>query len=224
MTRANAGFRRIPTHPSVVVPEDDVIFRLAQLLLLLESLRRNEISGATLERLSYYDFLVANPLLVLTNEDDPDRLRLLMVGFDSRALMYASPSQRFTSRRERLQHDLSHLVAYGLATPQVDQGVLYSITQEGRSLADRFTAIYSRAYYSSADILVKRLSKLSDKRLRENAQDWISVSARLGQNEIVDALYGVDLLGVLDDSATPEHYAVSEPAELRESDEPGGKR
>src|SRR5689334_8305088 len=99
-------------HSPVVVPEDDVVFRLAQLLLLLSSLGQERRPGIALERLGYYDFLVANPLLVVTSEKDPDRIRLLMAGFDGRALSYASPAHRFTTRRERLQHDLALLVAY----------------------------------------------------------------------------------------------------------------
>jgi hypothetical protein len=182
-----------PRRP-LVVPEDDDVFRLAQLLLLLNSLNRNGLVGGTLERLSYYDFLVANPLLVLTNDDDPDRISLLMAGFDDRALMYASPSQRFTTRRERLQYDLARLVAYGLVEPTVNRGVVYVITSEGEDLADKFTAIYSRSYSASADILVRRLARLSDKRLRENARDWITISPEFREGEMIDILYRIDLL------------------------------
>jgi hypothetical protein len=77
--------------PPVIVLEDDTVFRLAQLLLLLSSLDRMGKAGITLERLGCYDFLVSNPMLVLTGESDPDRTRLLMAGFDGRALSYASP-------------------------------------------------------------------------------------------------------------------------------------
>ena len=194
MTSPEAYIPHVSARPSVVVPEDDVVFRLAQLVLLLTSLRRNSIEGATLERLSYYDFFVANPLLVLTDEADPDRLDLLLAGFDSRALMYASPSQRFTSRRERLQHDLALLVSYGLATVGVDKGVRFWATEDGVLLAGQFTAIYSRAYRASADILVKRLSRLTDKRLRDSAQEWVSVSATSAGRQLVEAIYCVDLL------------------------------
>jgi hypothetical protein len=194
MTDADIGVDSATSRRPIVVPEDDDVFRLAQLLLLLNSLRRNGFAGGTLERLSYYDFLVANPLLVLTKDDDPDRISLLMAGFDDRALMYASPSQRFTSRRERLQHDLARLVAYGLVEPIVDKGIVYVITSEGEGLADQFTAIYSRSYSTSADILVRRLARLSDKRLRENARDWIAISPEFREGEMIDILYGIDLL------------------------------
>lgn len=180
--------------PPVVVPEDDVIFRLAQLLLLLASLGRLGQRGISLERLGSYDFLVANPLLVLTDENDADRRRLLMAGFDGRALSYASPAHRFTTRRERLQHDLALLVAYGLVAPTVDKSVLYAITRDGRDLADRFTAVYARSYRLSAELLVHRLSRMSDKRLREAIGTWTTVARETPRPEALDLLDVVDLL------------------------------
>ena len=140
----------------VIVPEDDVVFRLAQLLLLLASLSRLGKPAISMERLGCYDFLVANLLLMLTDEQDVDRKRLLLAGFDNRALSYASPAHRFTTRRERLQHDLALLVAYGLAKITVDRGVLYVVTQSGLHLADRFTAVYARSYGS------RRISLFAD--------------------------------------------------------------
>ena len=178
----------------VIVPEDDVTFRLAQLLLLLASLDSLGQASISLERLGCYDFLVANPMLMLTDEADPDRTRLLMAGFYGRALSYASPAHRFASRRERLQHDLALLVAYGLAAPTVDRGVLYAITGDGLELAGRFTALYARAYCLSADILVRRLSRMSDKRLREAVGTWTIVRRDSPRPEALDLLDAVDLL------------------------------
>jgi hypothetical protein len=184
-----------PARPSpVIVPEDDVVFRLAQLLLLLASVDQLGKPGVSLERLGCYDFLVANPLLVLTDEADPDRTRLLMAGFDGRALSYASPAHRFATRRERLQHDLALLVAYGLVAPAVSRGVLYAITVEGLQLAGRFTALYARAYRLSADILVRRLSAMSDRRLREAVGTWTTVRRDSPRPEALDLLDAVDLL------------------------------
>ena len=176
------------------MPEDDVIFRLAQLLLLLASVDHLGKPGVSLERLGCYDFLVANPMLVLTDEADPDRTRLLMAGFDGRALSYASPAHRFATRRERLQHDLALLVAYGLAAPAVNRSVLYAITVEGLELAGRFTALYARAYRLSADILVRRLSGMSDRRLREAVGTWTTVRRDSPRPEALDLLDAVDLL------------------------------
>jgi hypothetical protein len=178
----------------VVVPEDDVIFRLAQLLLLLASLQDLRQPRVSLERLGCYDSLVANPLLVLTDENDADRKRLMMAGFDGRALSYASPAHRFTTRRERLQHDLALLVAYGLVTPAVDRGVLYAVTPAGHDLAGRFTAVYARSYRLSAQILLRRLSRLTDKRLREAVRNWTTVGRDTPSPEALDLLDAVDLL------------------------------
>jgi hypothetical protein len=151
-------------------------------------------TGTTLERLGCYDFLVSNPMLVLTDESDTDRTRLLMAGFDGRALSYASPAHRFATRRERLQHDLALLVAYGLAAPAVDRGVLYAITDDGAELAARFTALYAQAYRLSADILVRRLSSMSEKRLREAVRTWTTVRRDSPRPEALDLLDAVDLL------------------------------
>ncbi|MCP2297578.1 hypothetical protein APR11_004013 [Nocardia amikacinitolerans] len=178
----------------VVVPEDDVVFRLAQLLLLLAAMQRLRQPGISLERLGCYDFLVANPLLVLTDENDADRKRLLMAGFDGRALSYASPAHRFTTRRERLQHDLALLIAYGLVAPTVDKSVLYLVTPAGRDLADRFTAVYARSYRLSADLLIRKLARLSDKRLREAVRAWTTVEADSPRPEALNLLDAVDLL------------------------------
>ncbi|WP_072481383.1 ABC-three component system middle component 2 [Amycolatopsis australiensis] len=197
----------------VVVPEDDVVFRLAQLLLLLASLQRQQQPGISLERLGCYDFLVANPLLVLTDEDDVDRKRLLMAGFDGRALSYASPAHRFTTRRERLQHDLALLVAYDLVSPSVNRSVLYAVTPAGQDLAGRFTAVYARSYRLSAEILVRRLSRLTDKRLREAVRTWTTVGRDTPRPEALDLLDAVDLLHDDADAQRFTNTATSPPTD-----------
>jgi hypothetical protein len=181
-------------HKVVVVPEDDVVFRLAQMLLLMDSLDRLGQPGATLERLGCYDFLVANPMLVLVDENDLDRKRLLMAGFDGRALSYASPAHRFTTRRERLQHDLALLVAYGLVQPAAEKSILYRITAFGRELTQRFTAVYASAYRLSAELLLLRLSKLSDKRLRDSMATWTTIQSGSPRPEALSLLDAIDLL------------------------------
>ncbi|WP_338069306.1 hypothetical protein, partial [Streptomyces antimycoticus] len=92
-------------HRPVMMPEDEVTFRLAQLLLLLDAVAEQDVKGASLERIGYYDFLSANPFLVV-DSDGREGNMLRLAGFDPRVLSYASSSQRFTSRRERIQHDL----------------------------------------------------------------------------------------------------------------------
>ena len=164
------------------------------MLLLLASLDHLGQAGISLERLGCYDFLVANPMLMLTDEADPDRTRLLMAGFDGRALSYASPAHRFATRRERLQHDLALLLAYGLVAPTVDRGVLYAITGDGLEVAGRFTALYARAYRLSADTLLRRLSRMSDRRLRDAVGTWTTVRRDSPRPEALDLLDVVDLL------------------------------
>ncbi|MEV0327444.1 ABC-three component system middle component 2 [Micromonospora echinospora] len=159
-------------HSPVVVPEHDTVFRLAQLALLLDAAVPFHPDGVPLERLGVYDFLAANPLLMASGKDDPDRLELLLAGFDDRALSYASPAQRFATRRERLQHDLALLLAYDLVTTAVRGHVLYRLTAAGRELTSRFTAMYAHAYTLAASIVMKRLRKVSDSRLRESIADW----------------------------------------------------
>jgi hypothetical protein len=213
MTKPHILARDASGSSPVIVPEDDVIFRLAQLLLLLASLPRLGQPGISLERLGCYDFLVANPLLMLTDENDADRRRLLMAGFDGRALSYASPAHRFTTRRERLQHDLALLVAYGLVAPAVDKAVLYAVTHAGLDLANRFTAVYARSYRLSAEILVRRLSRLSDKRLSEAVRAWTTVGREAPRPEALDLLDTVDLRHDHQTAAEswPESAAVSFP-------------
>ncbi|MEU2892471.1 ABC-three component system middle component 2 [Streptomyces albidoflavus] len=161
------------TDRPVVMPEDEVPFRLAQLLLLLDAVAAQDAHGATLERIGYYDFLSANPFLVVPSEGrDASLLRL--AGFDPQVLAYASSSQRFTSRRERIQHDLALLVAYGCCRVRNRDGSLtYSITEAGQNLGGQFTATYATSFTTAAGIVVRQLRKLSDKRLREQTARWL---------------------------------------------------
>lgn len=158
--------------PPVAVPEDDTVFRLAQLVLLLHVASQFHPDGVELERLGAYDFIAANPLLMASNDDDPDRFDLLMAGFDDRALSYASAAQRFATRRERLKHDLALLLAYDLATAAVRGSVLYRLTDAGVGMAMRFTAMYARSYRTAATIVVRRLRTVRPRPLRERVDEW----------------------------------------------------
>lgn len=199
MTPHHDTFHNLSSRHAVSVPEDDTVFRLAQLVLLLDSPVVRKVGGLSLERLSYYDFLTANPLLMITDENDNDRNRLIMCGFDGHALSYASPTQRFTSRRERLQHDLARLVAYDLVAVVADGTIKYVITLAGQSIATQFSAMYSRAYRVSAEIVVKRLAKLSDRRLRELAREWIAISPHSSRPEVADLLFSVNTYSAVEE-------------------------
>jgi hypothetical protein len=158
--------------PPVAVPEDDTVFRLAQLVLLLHVVAEFHPDGVELERLGAYDFIAANPLLMASSDDDPDRFELIMAGFDDRALSYASAAQRFVTRRERLKHDLALLLAYDLATTAVRGHVLYRLTESGMVMARQFTAMYARSYTTAATIVVRRLRKVRPGPLRERVTEW----------------------------------------------------
>ena len=50
-------------------PEDRQVFRLAQLVLLLEVAMANNISVNTVDRLGFYDFFAANPFIVTSGKE-----------------------------------------------------------------------------------------------------------------------------------------------------------
>lgn len=79
-------------------------------------------------------------------------------------------------------------MAYGLVVPVVDKSVLYTITVEGAELAGRFTAIYARSYRLAAEIPLRRLSRLSDKALRESVREWITIGQDDTRPEVLDLL------------------------------------
>ncbi|MEV0929117.1 ABC-three component system middle component 2 [Streptomyces phaeochromogenes] len=159
-------------------PEDDTAFRLAQLLLLLEVIHTNGWS-AGLDRLGMLDFFAANPFLIV-NEDDPAYKRLVLAGFAAKPITYASPGQRFATRRSRIQHDLSLLVSYELAKVEVSEGFrTFVITPKGISVSLELKSLYADSYRSSAEIIGSRLHRLSDKKLQENCRSWLRADPAL---------------------------------------------
>lgn len=148
-------------------PEDDPVFRMSQLLLLLDELQPESTS---LDRLTYYDFFAESPYLLFL-EEAPERTSLRLAGFESSALSYFSPAQRFVTRQERVGGDLAALVAYHLAEASlVDRSPAYGITGQGSAISKRLRAMYADAYRTSARLVVGRLRRLSNKRLHENAR------------------------------------------------------
>jgi hypothetical protein len=181
------------------MPEDEVAFRLAQLLLLLDAVAEQSPGGVSLERIGYYDFLSANPFLVVPS-DSREASLLRLAGFDPQVLSYASSSQRFTSRRERLQHDLALLVAYGCCQVNNQGGSLtYAISPAGRTLGAQFTATYATSFSTAAAIVVRQLRRLSDKALRDQTAQWLRPAGHAGPAAV--------LLSVL--GAGPHHSDVS---------------
>jgi hypothetical protein len=175
----------------VPVAENDAIFRLARLTLLLRVVEETDPAGIDLERLGIYGFLAAHPLLVASGEADPDRTALLLAGFDDRALSYASPAQRYAGELLRLPHDVTQLVAYGLATCEPRGRIRYRLTPAGHDLAGQITARYAHSYTAAARIVVRRLRRLSGRKLRDNVRTWLSISTgpphrRLDPADVID--------------------------------------
>lgn len=180
-------------------PEDQLVFRLAQLTLLLEIAARDRYSIKTIDRLGFYDFFAANPFVVISDGqrgDDTDRLTLRLAGFTDQQLSYASTGQRFASRRRRLQHDMALMLAYRLVTIDADG---YALTDAGRGVAESLNSVYADAYRDAAQIVLRRLGRLSNRRLTEAAERW------LGQSWL--------LLDLLDDIAetTPSTQPTPDP-------------
>lgn len=153
------------------------VFRLAQLVLLLSVTAEVQKPVSNVDRLGYYDFFAANPFVVIpageTPRDRTERLALKLAGFTEGQLSYASTGQRWVSRRRRLQHDLSLLVAYGLVS--LHDGKI-TLTDSGHSIAENLATVYADAYRTSAQLVVRRLATLSDARLRANVQDWLGTT------------------------------------------------
>jgi len=148
-------------------PEDDPIFRMSQLLLLLDELQPEP---TTLDRLTYYDFFAESPYLLFA-EEAPERTTLRLAGFESSALSYLSPAQRFVTRQERVGGDLAALVAYRMADASlVDRSPAYVISAHGSDLSKRLRAMYADAYRTSARLVFRRLRRLSNKRLHADAR------------------------------------------------------
>lgn len=148
-------------------------FRCARLLLLLDLIRQDTPEGVDAERIGVYDFLAAHPLLLAREDDDPDRMTLLMAGFDDRALGYASAGQRLATAQQHLARDLGVLVRSGLVTMAARGRIRYRLTDDGRAAAERLTAAYARSYTTAAAVVVRRLRRLSGRRMRETLRRCI---------------------------------------------------
>jgi len=164
-----SGDDRLPVRPEALRQ-----FRLARLLVLLDvAAAQKPIKPIDIERLAFYDFFAANPFLIIDG-DDPERRDVLLAGFNANSLSYNSSAQRFTNRRGRLQHDLTLLIAYALVEANNVSGrIAYAITERGSALARDLRALYAASYRDSASIVIRRLNKLSDKKLREEARRWL---------------------------------------------------
>lgn len=159
-------------------PEDAILFNSSRLLLLFKTL--TEFKGMPsigLERLSYYDFFSANPFLIVT-KDDPTWVELEIEGFEPNKLEYVSTPQRFRTKRESMRQYLSLLLSKGLIKVNNQSGeILYSITSKGIETAERINSLYAMAYRKSAYIVINKLKDFSDKKLWENAAEWLEAKS-----------------------------------------------
>ncbi len=155
-------------------PDDLLAFRLGRLILLLDTVPGlSSPKPMDVERISLYDFFADNPFLVFGRETE-ERETLVLAGFDSRNLSYQSSAQRFSSRRERLQHDLATLIAYGLVSAATEaRRVVYSLTDSGRRHAAALRSLYAQAYRLSAALVGRALNKLSDRALQDQTRRWL---------------------------------------------------
>jgi hypothetical protein len=148
--------------------DDLAVFRGARLLLMLSVVAEESPDGLDAERLGIYDFLAVHPLLIARAEDDPDRLTLRLAGFDDRALAYASAGQRLATGLLRLRPDLAVLLRTGLVEMRADGRIRYRLTPDGRAAVERLNAGYAESYRLAARFVVRRLRRVSGRRLRES--------------------------------------------------------
>lgn len=157
-------------------PENRTVFRLAQMLLLLDVARRTGRKVPSIDRLGYYEFFADSPFIVVDGHgprDEADRLALELAGFTPTQLSYASSGQRFASRRRRLQHDVAVLISLGLVELSADG---YRETGTGAEVAAQLNSVYADAYRTSADVVLRRLSPMSNRALDANVNRWLGES------------------------------------------------
>jgi hypothetical protein len=162
----------LPAQTDIVRPESIQQFRMAQLLLALaaaaESKRRLD-----LERLAIIEFLAANPFLVI-DADSFEAEHLRLRGFGRHSIAYASPGQRFVSRRQRVMADVAQLVALGLASLNANNGRrVVDLTQLGHVTEGRLNSVYADAYRASSRTMVPLVTKLTDAALYKRLEEWL---------------------------------------------------
>jgi hypothetical protein len=169
-------------------PDDVIIFNASRLLLLFETAKKLNIKkGIDLEKLAYYDFLAANPFLLI-DEKHPSRLELEMEGFKPNKLEYVGAEQRFRTKRLSLKQYLALLLSKGLIKLENEDGkIVFYITAMGIEIAGKFSSMYAIAYRKSADCVISILKKYSDTKLTEEADKWFSKPFQIDLIDLVDA-------------------------------------
>ncbi|MBL7259836.1 hypothetical protein [Paractinoplanes lichenicola] len=153
-----------------MTPDDLAVFRCARLLLLLGLAEHDLPEGLDAERLGIFDFLAGYPLLLARDAGDPDRTALRLAGFDDRAIGYGGAGPLLATRQQQLGRDLSALVSAGLAETVADGRIRYRLTGDGREAVVGISAAYARSYTTAAAVVLRRLRRLSGRRLRETVR------------------------------------------------------
>lgn len=153
-------------------PESFRQFRFAQLMLVLDAAEGLGRS-LDLEKVAAVDFLAANPFLVFDPDSDSGE-ELQLLGFGLHSVSYASPGQRFASRRGRISNDLAFLVATALANVRIVEGFrTITITPTGKRVAAELVSMYADAYRQSAALVVKEVAKLTPQGLYKKLEQWL---------------------------------------------------
>jgi len=155
-----------------VRPESFRQFRFAQLLLVMSAAEQAS-RALDLEKVAAVDFLAANPFLIFDPDSDKGE-ELQLLGFGLHSISYASPGQRFASRRGRVSNDLAFLVATGLVQMQVVEGFrVATVTPAGVDAAGQLVSVYADAYRRSAALVIGEVAKLNPTALYRQLEHWL---------------------------------------------------
>lgn len=128
----------------------------------------------TLDRLAMYDFFTSHPFLIVETESAAGR-RLIREGLEPRSLTYASAPDRLANRRQRIQSDVTALVARDLMSVTASEGRLVCrLTGDGAQTSGSLTSLYAQAVATSGKLIVALLDRVADKTLRTKATEWTS--------------------------------------------------
>jgi hypothetical protein len=141
-------------------------YRLARLLVVLAAATNDDFRLDTIDRVAYIEFFASNPYPILSEDkrEQGDRANLAVAGFARRQLSYNSVGHRFASRRRAIQHDMASLLAVGFL--EIGAGG-YGVTERGRVAADQIESAYADALRTATEVVIRRIGKLSGKKLVE---------------------------------------------------------
>ena len=153
-------------------------YRWAQLLIIASVYEGSERKRPlTLDRLAIYEFFSAHPFLIFDTATSIGRA-LVRAGLEPRSLTYASAPDRLANRRQRVQADVTDLVARNLINVVVRDGRLaLELSDEGESTAERLGSLHAQAVRESAKEVIAKLDRLADRTLRSRATTWTQHNA-----------------------------------------------